>query len=593
MDSFRLRIEHVLRRRWLVRVRAAGVRGRPSRGIVAAALVALAPFVAPLPAGAAGRVALVVVGEDYQKLQKSIIGVKRADDIAEALQAKGFDVLVGANPTNSRARALLLDFSQKANGADLAVAFLIGHETAADGRSYFLPVNTELAVATDLFARGISISSVAQIASKAKGGAVIVLMTAPNFETAIPGLDARPEYAAENPKSVVTVFSSSAKVPVSRIDGVSERAADAVAKLLQQPAPSLAELVKAASADVGAVYGAPADVSLAKPIGPAPIAAVAPPPAKPAAEADLQEEQKARAEAERRAKEEDAQAQAAQLQLQQAQTDLERAKIETQRAQAEALRAQADAEKAKADAQAQVAQAQAEAAKEQTARAEAEAKKSSAQTAAAPVDDKQLGQRQRQSIQERSAPPLDRRKSPPGAKVYFNAPADGAAVPLTFTVKSGLVGMGVAPAGVDKPNSGQHHLLIDTALPALDQPIPDDEKHLHFGAGQTEATITLPRGKHTLQLLLADADRMPHDPPIYSKPITVFVGMTVAARPAAVRRPVRSPVHYARHPPAGVRAEIPAEIPASTGATDGRCQTGFHDVPAPNGSGYRCVQDGF
>jgi hypothetical protein len=353
----------------------------------------------------------VVVGEDYQKLQKSIIGAKRANDIAEALQAKGFDVLMGANAINSRARALLLDFSQKANGADLAIALFIGHATAADGRSYFLPVNTELAVSTDLFSRGISISSVAQIASKAKDGAVIVLMTAPNFETAVPGLDARPEYAAENPKSVVTVFSSSSKVPVSRIDAVSERAADAVSKVLQQPAPSLADLVKAASADGGAVYGVPAAVSLAKPIAPPenvaassapePVLAVAQP-AKSAG--DLQEEQKARAEAERRAKEEDAQAQAARLQLQQAKTDLERAKLETQRAQAEASRAQADAEKAKADAQSQVAQVQAETAKEQAARVEAEAEKASAQTGAVPVspiDDNQLGDRQRQRIQER------------------------------------------------------------------------------------------------------------------------------------------------------------------------------------------------
>ncbi len=425
MDSFQLGITQSLWREWLTRARMAGARRRRTRlWIVAAALAALAPFAAtfaaPRRAEAAGRVALVIVGEDYQKLQKSSVGAKRANDIAEALQAKGFDVLFGANPINSQARAVLLNFSQKANGADLAIVFLMGHATAAGGQSYFLPVNTELGVSTDLFSRGVSISSVAQIASRAKAGAVIVLMTTPNFETAVPGLDPRPEYAAENPKSVVTVFSSSAKLPVSRIDAVSEQAADAVVKLLQQPAPSLADLVKAASADVGAVFGTPADVNLAKPNplpenvaaagAPAPVATAAQPPAQPTADlaANLQNEQMALAKAERRAKEEDAQAEAARLQLQQAKTELEKAKMETQRARAEAARAEADAEKAKAEAQAQLARAQVEAAQAQVAQAQvarvhAEAEKAPAQTAvaAAPIDEKLIGKRQRQRIQER------------------------------------------------------------------------------------------------------------------------------------------------------------------------------------------------
>jgi hypothetical protein len=241
--------------------------------LIAATLVALFAVGVPRRVEAAGRFALVLVGEDYVKLQKSIIGAKRANDIAEALRAKGFDVLFSANPANSRARAALLDFSRQTKGADLAIAFLIGHAIAAGGQSYFLPVNTELGVATDLFSRGISISSVAQIAALAKAGAVVVLMTTPNFETAIPGLDTRPENAAETPKSVVTVFSSSAKLPVSRIDAASEQAADSVVKALQQPAPTLADVVKAASLDGGAVFGSVADVSLAKPSPPSEIAA--------------------------------------------------------------------------------------------------------------------------------------------------------------------------------------------------------------------------------------------------------------------------------------------------------------------------------
>jgi len=123
------------------------------------------------------------------------------------------------------------------------------------------------------------------------------------------------------------------------------------------------------------------------------------------------------------------------------------------------------------------------------------------------------------------APSSARHTSPPGARVYIVSPADGDYIPKTVTVRFGLVNMGVAPAGVEKANSGHHHLLIDTPLPPLDQPIPNDENHLHFGAGQTEATITLTPGRHTLQLLLGDAQHVPHDPPVYSKPITVIVGV--------------------------------------------------------------------
>jgi hypothetical protein len=129
-----------------------------------------------------------------------------------------------------------------------------------------------------------------------------------------------------------------------------------------------------------------------------------------------------------------------------------------------------------------------------------------------------------------------RHPSPPGAKVYFEYPADGAVVPLKVTIRFGLVNMGVAPAGVEKANSGHHHLLIDTPLPPLDQPIPSDPDHLHFGGGQTQTTITLTPGKHTLQLLLGDANHVPHDPPVFSKQITVFATAAVRHRKATRRR---------------------------------------------------------
>ena len=88
---------------------------------------------------------------------------------------------------------------------------------------------------------------------------------------------------------------------------------------------------------------------------------------------------------------------------------------------------------------------------------------------------------------------VERRPSPKNARVYIKSPANGAYVPTTFVVHFGLAGMGVAPAGFDKPNTGHHHLIIDAPLPPLDQPIPNDENHLHFGSGQTEASVTFLR----------------------------------------------------------------------------------------------------
>ncbi len=122
--------------------------------------------------------------------------------------------------------------------------------------------------------------------------------------------------------------------------------------------------------------------------------------------------------------------------------------------------------------------------------------------------------------------------SAPGAEVYFVELKDGAVVEPKFTVHFGVKNMGVAPAGSDRPNSGHHHLLIDTDLPPLDQPIPNDFNHLHFGAGQTEATVTLKPGEHTLQLLFADKNHIPHTPPLYSKKIKVRVEEPAARTPS-------------------------------------------------------------
>jgi hypothetical protein len=126
-------------------------------------------------------------------------------------------------------------------------------------------------------------------------------------------------------------------------------------------------------------------------------------------------------------------------------------------------------------------------------------------------------------LQIAPAQAVERTASAPSAEVYFHYPIDGMRVPERFTVKIGLKEMGVAPAGVDKPFTGHHHLLIDTEMVPLDQPIPSDYNHIHLGNGQTETVLTLPPGPHTLQLLLGDHQHMPHQPPVTSKKITIYV----------------------------------------------------------------------
>lgn len=123
-----------------------------------------------------------------------------------------------------------------------------------------------------------------------------------------------------------------------------------------------------------------------------------------------------------------------------------------------------------------------------------------------------------------AGPVIARTPSPEGAQLYFVSPKDGEVVKNPVTVRFGLKGMGVAPAGVDKPGTGHHHLLIDVAdAPALDKPLPADDHHKHFGAGQTETLIELSSGKHTLQLILGDTNHVPHNPPLMSEKITITV----------------------------------------------------------------------
>ena len=114
--------------------------------------------------------------------------------------------------------------------------------------------------------------------------------------------------------------------------------------------------------------------------------------------------------------------------------------------------------------------------------------------------------------------------APKGAEAFIVSPEDGATVPQEFKVKFGVKDISLAPAGDVTKHTGHHHLLIDVdKLPAAGAPIPTDANHMHFGKAQTEATIKLPPGKHTLQLELGDSGHIPFDPPIVSEKITVNV----------------------------------------------------------------------
>ena len=118
----------------------------------------------------------------------------------------------------------------------------------------------------------------------------------------------------------------------------------------------------------------------------------------------------------------------------------------------------------------------------------------------------------------------ERTPSPAGAEVYIISPKNGEKLKSPVVVRFGLKGMGIAPAGVKFENSGHHHLLIDTDVPAdLNAPLPTTDQVKHFGKGQTETSIELPPGKHTLILLLGDQNHTPHNPPVVSKKVTITV----------------------------------------------------------------------
>jgi len=126
-------------------------------------------------------------------------------------------------------------------------------------------------------------------------------------------------------------------------------------------------------------------------------------------------------------------------------------------------------------------------------------------------------------------PAMDLTPAPEGAEVYIVMPEDGATVSSPVNVVFGMRGMGVAPAGVEMEGTGHHHLFVNRApfgeedADAPGMNIPSDDNHRHFGGGQTEVTLDLEPGEHTLQLVTGDHNHIPHDPPVVSEVITIVV----------------------------------------------------------------------
>src|SRR5579871_2394524 len=214
----------------------------------------------------AGRhVALLLAAEGYSNFNRSAVGVSRGIEIADLLHARGFDVIVSANPTNATGRVALGDFLSKVKGADLAIVLVIGHGVSAAGQTFFLPQNATFDRSTDLFSQGLSIPNMIRIAGYAQAAGVCFLMTAPNFSAPLDDVELRPRGDADPSANVIAAFSYSTRIPVSHMDAVASQAADAIITLLRQnPHASLRQFSNACHNEAqGMVIGEAADLDLA------------------------------------------------------------------------------------------------------------------------------------------------------------------------------------------------------------------------------------------------------------------------------------------------------------------------------------------
>lgn len=205
---------------------------------------------------AKSRVALLLGAEKYQHFKASKVTVAQNQALEKALREQGFDVVLAANPGNAAARAALTEFSRKASSADFALIVASGHFATYRRQSFFLPTNARVRRATDLFSRGLSVANIADIAHRAKSGALIMLTTVPDIPSTVAGIGVQPGFATATPDNIVAVFSTSTKVPVSRVDSVSARAMKDVIEVAGEKPMMLAALVDGASAGgTGRVIG--------------------------------------------------------------------------------------------------------------------------------------------------------------------------------------------------------------------------------------------------------------------------------------------------------------------------------------------------
>ncbi len=430
------------------------ITGRVRRsGAVLLALALLAALSGP--AAAAGRVALVMAAEEYAAAQPSGIGVKRAAAIAEALERLDFDVVMAANPTNATARARLREFSDAVGEADLAIVVLAGHGITWSGQTFFLPANTDIGRPTDLLSRALSLGSITQITGRAKAGGVFFFVSQPRFRAPVAGLDPRPTITGEAPAGTVVALSTASSVPVSQIDTASAQAADAALAVLAGSDPTLKDLLGALEDGGRAlVVGTAADMPLRRPADPPPqpvaVAPVVPETVARGASEDASADRLALEEAEEAIALERQRADEARLAAEKAQADVLKAQAEAAKAQADAEKAQADARKAQADAQRALAEAERTKAEAEAEVAVATPDDTTGTVSAEPMDERDLGRRQRQLIQEKLRD-----------MSLYTGPIDSIMGPLTREAIMGFQkGRGAAVTGYLTPD--QYDALLAT-----------------------------------------------------------------------------------------------------------------------------------
>ena len=242
-------------------------RNSKSSGLAVILIAIFMQLIFGFSAQAGGRVALVLACEKYENFEESDIDVKWAGELGQALKEHNFDVTVAGDRNDAQSRAALRDFALKATGADFALIVVGGHAVTYHSQPFFLPQNAKIQRATDLFSRALSLASIADIAGKAKSAALLVLNTVPDIASTVSDIDARPATSGQQAANVITVFSSSAKVPVSGVDRLAAQASEKLLAATQEDTLTLAGLVSSVAAEgVGLVVGKVSDIDLSAPV---------------------------------------------------------------------------------------------------------------------------------------------------------------------------------------------------------------------------------------------------------------------------------------------------------------------------------------